>query len=84
MRSTLVIAKRELQAYFATPVAVVFIVIFLAVTGACTFYLGFFYERGQADLASFFVYHPWLFLMLIPPSPCGSGPRSARPAPSSC
>nr|WP_197493350.1 ABC transporter permease [Woeseia oceani] len=58
--------RRELNAYFATPVAYVFIVIFLVLMGAFTFYLGGFYERGQADLAPFFNYHPWLYLFLVP------------------
>jgi gliding motility-associated transport system permease protein len=58
--------RRELAAYFATPVAYVFIVIFLVLMGAFTFYLGGFYERGQADLAAFFNYHPWLYLFLVP------------------
>lgn len=61
-----VIARRELAGYFATPLAYVFIVIFLALTGAFTFYLGGFYERGQADLAPFFNFHPWLYLFLVP------------------
>ena len=60
------IAARELQGYFATPLAYVFIVIFLALTGLFTFYLGGFYERGQADLAPFFNFHPWLYLFLVP------------------
>lgn len=58
--------RRELQSYFATPVAYVFIVIFLTLMGTFTFYLGGFYERGQADLAPFFNYHPWLYLFLVP------------------
>jgi len=58
--------KRELQSYFATPVAYVFIVIFLVLMGTFTFYLGGFYERGQADLNAFFNYHPWLYLFLVP------------------
>jgi ABC-2 type transport system permease protein len=62
----LVILKRELKAYFATPLAYVFIVIFLALSGAFTFFLGSFFERGQADLESFFVFHPWLYLFLVP------------------
>ena len=57
---------RELRAYFATPLAYVFVVIFLALMGAFTFYLGGFFERGQADLQSFFVWHPWLYLFLVP------------------
>ena len=52
------IARRELRSYFATPLAYVFIVIFLALAGLFTFYLGGFYERGQADLAPFFNFHP--------------------------
>lgn len=58
--------KRELASYFATPVAYVFIVIFLVLAGAFTFYLGGFFERGQADLQSFFSFHPWLYLFLVP------------------
>ncbi|MGH8651706.1 MAG: ABC transporter permease subunit [Gammaproteobacteria bacterium] len=66
MRNIIAIFKRELSAYFATPVAYVFIVIFLFLNGIFTFYLGGFYERGQADLEPFFVFHPWLYLFLIP------------------
>lgn len=66
MRNTLTIFRRELAAYFATPLAYVFIVIFLVMSGVFTFYLGNFYERGQADLQSFFLFHPWLYLFLIP------------------
>lgn len=58
--------KRELAGYFATPVAYVFIVIFLVLTGIFTFQLGGFYERAQADLRPFFDFHPWLYLFLIP------------------
>ena len=58
--------KRELYGYFTTPVAYVFIVIFLFLTGIFTFYLGAFYERAQADLDPFFRFHPWLYLFLIP------------------
>ncbi|MGI9228440.1 MAG: ABC transporter permease subunit [Gammaproteobacteria bacterium] len=60
------ILKRELYGYFATPVAYVFIVIFLLLNGIFTFNLGAFYERGQADLEPFFNFHPWLYLFLIP------------------
>ncbi len=56
----------ELRSYFATPVAYVFIVIFLMLMGTFTFYLGGFYDRGQADLNAFFNFHPWLYLFLIP------------------
>jgi ABC-2 type transport system permease protein len=61
-----VIFKRELAAYFSTPLAYVFIVIFLALTGALTFFLGGFFDRGQADLQPFFSFHPWIYLFLIP------------------
>jgi ABC-2 type transport system permease protein len=60
------IFRRELASYFSTPLAYVFIVIFLVLTGIFTFYMGSFYERGQADLAPFFNYHPWLYLFLVP------------------
>ena len=60
------ITKRELNGYFSTPVAYVFIVIFLLMAGLFTFYMGAFYERGQADLSAFFDWHPWLYLFLIP------------------
>jgi ABC-2 type transport system permease protein len=66
MNGVLAVMKRELRSYFATPLAYVFIVIFLAMSSAFTFFLGNFYERGQADLASFFTFHPWLFLFLVP------------------
>lgn len=60
------IYKREFTSYFVTPVAYVFIVIFLFMTGIFTFYLGAFYESSQADLEPFFRFHPWLYLFLIP------------------
>ena len=60
------IFRRELAGYFATPVAYVFIVIFLILAGVFTFYFGGFYERGQADLQPFFNFHPWLYLFLVP------------------
>ena len=66
MRNIITIFKRELSSYFATPVAYVFIVIFLIMSGALTFYLGNLYERGQADLVPFFQFHPWLYLFLVP------------------
>jgi len=66
MNNIAIILRRELSAYFATPVAYVFIVIFLVLSGALTFHLGGFYERGQADLAPFFNFHPWLYLFLVP------------------
>jgi ABC-2 type transport system permease protein len=66
MRNTWIIAKRELRGYFGTPLAYVFIVIFVALTGAFAFYIGALFERGQADLQSFFSYLPWLYLILVP------------------
>lgn len=66
MHNVATIFRREFASYFATPLAFVFIVIFLLLTGVFAFYLGGFYERGQADLAPFFNYHPWLYLFLIP------------------
>jgi gliding motility-associated transport system permease protein len=61
-----IVAKREFAGYFATPIAIVFLIIFVALTGAFAFYFGAFFERGQADLSSFFTYHPWLYLLLVP------------------
>ena len=66
LRAALVIAARELAAYFATPVASVFIVIFLILAGTLTFTIGNFFNRGQADLQPFFGFVPWLFLFLVP------------------
>ena len=60
------VTRRELRSYFATPVAYVFLVIFLVLAGILTFYAGDFYERGQADLQPFFEMHPWLYLILVP------------------
>jgi ABC-2 type transport system permease protein len=66
MRSVIAVFKRELASYFATPIAYVFIVIFLIAASWLSFSFGNFYERGQADLNSFFTWHPWLFLILVP------------------
>ena len=66
MNMAMLIARRELAAYFATPLAYVFVLIFLVLSGVFTFYIGGFYERGQADLAPFFSFHPWLYLFLVP------------------
>ena len=60
------IAQRELGAYFSSPVAYVFIVIFLLLAGFFTFMVGKFFERGSADLLTFFVWHPWIYLFLVP------------------
>ena len=66
MNSIINVARRELTAYFATPIAYVFIVIYLVMAGVFTFYMGNLYERGIADLEPFFNFHPWLFLFLVP------------------
>lgn len=66
MNPIMVLFRRELRSYFITPVAYVFIVIFLLLAGSFTFYIGGFYERGQADLEPFFNFHPWLYLFLVP------------------
>ena len=66
MTNIWVVFKRELASYFMTPIAYVFIVIFLFLSGIFAFYLGNFFARGQADLEPFFTFHPWLYLFLIP------------------
>ncbi len=66
MHAILTIGRRELVAYFASPLAYVFIIIFLALAGGLTFYLGAWLEHGQADLQGFFNWHPWLYLFLVP------------------
>src|SRR5213079_1252021 len=61
------ITKRQLGAYFSSPLAYVFIVIFLLLCGFFTFMVGGFFERGEASLsASFFLWHPWFYLFLVP------------------
>jgi ABC-2 type transport system permease protein len=60
------IAKREINGYFASPIAFVFIVIFLLLSGFFTFMVAGFFENGQATLGPFFVWHPWLYLFLVP------------------
>ncbi|HEV2098178.1 MAG TPA: ABC transporter permease subunit [Stellaceae bacterium] len=66
MHNVLTIFRREFGSYFATPLAYVFIVIFLVMAGVLTFFIGNFFDRGQADLQPFFAFHPWLYLVLIP------------------
>ncbi len=66
MNPTLTIARRELKGYFASPVAFVFIVIFLLLASFFTFMVAGFFERGEANLAAFFTWHPWLYLFLVP------------------
>ena len=66
MRNVGLIFIREFQAYFSTPLAYIFIVIFLMLAGLLTFFMGSYLERDQADLVSFFEFHPWLYLFLVP------------------
>jgi ABC-2 type transport system permease protein len=66
MRTVWTIFRRELGAYFVTPVAYVFIVIFLVLAGTLTFFMGNFFDRSRADLQPFFIFHPWLYLFLVP------------------
>jgi ABC-2 type transport system permease protein len=66
MRVIRTIVKRELASYFTSPIAYVFLVIFLLMTGFFTFTAGNFFERGEASLASFFGWHPWVYLVLVP------------------
>jgi ABC-2 type transport system permease protein len=65
-RNTWTLAKRELVGYFASPVAYVFIIIFLVLSGAFTFMLGQFFQQGEANLLPFFMWHPWLYMFLVP------------------
>lgn len=66
MTQTFTLFKRELKAYFITPIAYVFLAVFWLILGALTFYVGHFYERNQSDLIPFFYMHPWLYLFLVP------------------
>lgn len=66
MHSILTITRREFSGYFSSPLAYVFIIIFLALAGGMTFYIGGWLDRGRADLATFFNWHPWLYLFLVP------------------
>ena len=66
MGTLFTVAWREFAGYFATPVAAIFLIIFLALASAFTFFVGYFLERGNADLQSFFMFHPWLYLFMAP------------------
>ena len=66
MRPTLLVFRREFAGYFSTPVAAVFLVVFLALAAGMTFLVSGFFDRGQADLSGFFFWHPWLYLVLMP------------------
>ncbi len=62
-----IVARRELRSYFATPLAYIFLSVFVLLSGFLTFEMGSFFRREQADLMSFFTFHPWLYLVLMPP-----------------
>jgi ABC-2 type transport system permease protein len=66
LEKTYIIFDRELRGYFRTPLASIFLLVFLALSSGMTFFLGRFFERDQADLTPFFAWHPWLFLILMP------------------
>jgi ABC-2 type transport system permease protein len=66
MRPMLLVFRRELAGYFATPVAAVFLIVFLALSAGMAFLVSGFFDRGQADLSGFFFWHPWLYLVLMP------------------
>ncbi|MBU2979125.1 ABC transporter permease [Alteromonas sp. C1M14] len=66
MRRCFAIARREFGSFFATPVAYVYLSIFLVLSSVLTFFVGDFYHRGQADLLPYFSFHPWLYLLLVP------------------
>jgi ABC-2 type transport system permease protein len=66
MSPGMAIYRRELRSYFSTPLAAVFVIIFLIMVAAFTFYLGNFFQTGQADLQAFFLFHPWMYLLLVP------------------
>jgi ABC-2 type transport system permease protein len=69
--NTMTIFKRELKGYFESPVAYVFMIVFLVLTGFMTFSVSRLYERGMADLQPFFFWHPWVYLLLVPAATMG-------------
>jgi ABC-2 type transport system permease protein len=66
LRMVWVICRRELRAYFSTPIALIFLTVFLVLNGLFTFKIQNFFEQGQADLRGFFVWHTWLYLFIVP------------------
>lgn len=66
MKTILLVFRREFAGYFATPIAAVFLVVFLGMATGLTFFVASFFDRGQADLSAFFLWHPWLYLILMP------------------
>ena len=61
-----IVFGREFRGYFTTPLAAIFLTVFLALSAGMAFLVTGFFDRGQADLSSFFTWHPWLFLILMP------------------
>ena len=71
MRNALTIFKREFKSFFDAPVAYVFLTAFLVLVGFLTFGVAMFYESRQADLTPFFIWHPWVYLLLVPAATMG-------------
>ncbi|MBQ6136762.1 MAG: Gldg family protein [Kiritimatiellae bacterium] len=71
MKNIKAVFKREFKAYFDSPVAYVFLTAFLVLVGFLTFGVAMFYERRQADLTPFFMWHPWVYLLLVPAATMG-------------
>ncbi|MFZ1430904.1 MAG: hypothetical protein WAS21_29585 [Geminicoccaceae bacterium] len=80
MKAVWTIFKPDLRAYFATRLAYIFIVIFLTLAGAFTFFTGGFFERGPADMQSFFIFHPWLYVCRSQLRSGGHPPAAVRHA----
>jgi ABC-2 type transport system permease protein len=78
MNNIWVILKRELLSFFSTPIAYVFMVVFLLLSGVFTFYFGNFFGRGQADLVPFFTFHPWLYTLFVPAIAMGTWAQERR------
>ena len=71
IRNTTAVLRREIRSYFESPVAYVFLVVFLVLIGFLTFAVAHYYERGSADLEPFFFWHPWVYLLLVPAATMG-------------
>jgi ABC-2 type transport system permease protein len=64
MKHTVAVIKKELRTYFNSPIAYIFIVVFLALSS--WLFLRSFFISGQADMRDYFSILPWVFLFLIP------------------
>ena len=84
MSGVAAVFKRELASYFATPIAYVFIVIFLVLAGVFTFFYGGFYEAGQADLSGSSTGTRGSILLLVPALSMRLWAEERNPAASSC